>query len=404
MLSARRVVVGVTGSIAAYKAADLVSKLTQLGATVDVAMTPAAARFIAPLTFRALSGRPVALDPFDVHSELAVEHVGLAQRAEVMVVAPASADAIARLAAGMANDMVTLTALATAAPLLIAPAMEEHMHANAATQANLARLRERGVHVVGPAEGRLASGASGTGRMVEVPALLGAVRWLLGRSGDMAGRRVVVTAGGTREPIDPVRYVGNRSSGKMGFALAEAARDRGAQVVLVSTVPPPETAYGIEHVAVERAAEMRDAVVAAVSEADALVMAAAVADFAPAASEQRKIKRGERESLALELARTPDVLAEAKASAGPGCLIAGFAAETHEVLEAARSKMVRKGLDLLVVNDVTAAGSGFGSDTNRVTMLRRDGSEIPLPLLPKYAVAQRIWDEVVALLRERGRP
>ena len=396
MLTDRTIVLAVTGSISAYKAADIASKLTQAGAHVDVVMTEAATRFVTPLTFRSLTGRPVFTDMFDPQSELAEEHVELARRADAVLVAPATATTIARLAHGLADDLVSLTVLATKAPVLVAPAMDSQMYENAATQANVALLRERGMTIVGPAEGRLASGRSGPGRLADTEEILGALRQALGRQGNLAGRKIVVSAGGTREPLDPVRFISNYSSGKMGYALAEAARDRGAEVTLVSTVSTLPCPYGVRIVPVETVAQMREAVLAACQGADALVMAAAVSDYRPVERAPQKVKKGP-ERTSLELERTPDFLLEVT---GPLVKV-GFAAETSDLQANARAKLVEKGLDLIAANDVTAPDAGFAVDTNRVTILDRDGGVQELPLLPKYDVAHRILDRVVELLRSR---
>ena len=396
MLANRVIVLGVTGSIAAYKAADIASKLTQEGALVDVVMTEAATRFVTPLTMRSVTRRPVFVDMFDPASELAEEHVELARRADAVLVAPATATTIARLAHGLADDVVSLTVLATRAPVLVAPAMDYQMYENAATQANLATLRERGMTIVGPAEGRLASGRLGLGRLVDTDVLLGALRCVLGERGDLAGRKIVVSAGGTREPLDPVRFIGNYSSGKMGYALAEAARDRGAEVVLVSAATALPAPYGVTVVPVGRAAEMRDAVAAQCQDADALIMAAAVADYEPASPAEHKIKR-KGEAMVIELRETPDILASVRGD----FVRVGFAAESRDLEENARDKLQRKSLDLIVANDVTAPGSGFGSDTNRVVILDASGGVERLPLLSKRQVADRILDRVVPLLEGR---
>ncbi len=395
MLRDRNIALGVTGSIAAYKAADLASKLTQAGARVDVLMTEAATRFITPLTLRSLTGRPVFLDMFDVGTEMAEEHVEVARRADAVMVAPATADTIARLAQGRANDAVSLTVLATQASVLVAPAMDNQMWEHATTQSNLEALRERGYEIVGPAEGRLASGRMGLGRLVDTEVLVGALKQALGRRGDLAGRRVVVTAGGTQEAIDPVRFVGNHSSGKMGYAVAEAARDRGAEVTLVSAPTALGCPYGVSLVQVRSVREMRDAVASACEGADALIMAAAPADFQPLEAVEHKIRKAGKKGLTLELGPAPDILSEVR-----GELVrVGFKAESRELVEAARDLQRRKKLDLVVANDVTAAGSGFAADTNQVTLIDASGAAEELPLLPKYDVAQRILDRVVALLR-----
>jgi len=390
----RSIVLGVTGGIAAYKAAALCSGLVKAGAVVDVIMTDAAREFVTPLTFQALTHRPVVVEMFSLLAETEIGHVSLAQRADLVVIAPATANTIAKLAAGMADNMLTTTALATEAPILLAPAMESHMWANPLTQDNMARLRQlRDVALVGPGEGRLASGASGVGRMAEPEEILEAARWVLGRDGPLAGKQVVVTAGGTREPLDPIRFLGNRSSGQMGYALARAARDRGARVTLISTVGQPAP-YGTEMVAVETAGQMCDAVLKALPQANALLMAAAVADYRPAAVAGQKIKKGDKD-LTLELARTPDILAAVADIRSSDQLIVGFAAETENLLENARSKLQRKRLDLIVANDARQA---MGAATNQVTLVAADGSAEELPLLPKDEVAGRILDRIAALL------
>ena len=394
-LTDRNIVLGVSGSIAAYKAADLASKLTQAGVRLDIVLTPAAAQFVTPLTFQGVSGRRAYVEMFDTASGASELHVELARRADALVIAPASATTIARVALGLAEDMVSLTALATRAPIIVCPAMDPQMFEHEATQGHLETLVRRGVQVVGPDVGRLASGHTGPGRMSEVDTIIGALRYVLGKGGDLAGKKMVISAGGTQEPIDPVRYVGNYSSGKMGYALAEAARDRGSDVVLVSGPAALLAPYAVRVLSVRRAAEMRDAVVAECGDADAVVMAAAVADYQPAEAIGQKIKR-RQEGLSLSLVRTPDILAEI--GERPGLVKVGFAAESEELLGNARRKLEEKGLDLIVANDVTAEGSGFGSDTNKVTLLDSEGEE-ELPLMSKYEVASRVLDRVAAFVR-----
>jgi phosphopantothenoylcysteine decarboxylase/phosphopantothenate--cysteine ligase len=402
-LTGRTVVLGISGSIASYKAADVASKLVQAGVTVDACMTPAATKFITALALRSLTGRPVYVDMFDPEAETAEAHVALARRADAVLVAPATATTLARIARGMAEDMVSLTVLAARAPVLLAPAMDNQMWENPATQANVELLRGRGMAFVGPAAGRLASGHSGAGRLETTERILGALRQVLGREGDLAGRHLVITAGGTQEPIDPVRFVSNHSSGKMGFALAEAARDRGARVTLIATpgTAALETPYGVERVAATRTLDLRDAVLAACAGADALIMAAAPADFSPAASAEHKIKKDGSGRLVLELEETPDIL-RAVQEAGLPVVRVAFAAETQRVVEYAREKLLRKGVHLIAANDVTAEGAGFGTDTNLVTLLDAEGGTEQLPLLSKYDVGTRILDRVAALLG-RGR-
>ena len=398
ILKAKSIVLGVTGGIAAYKAAALCSHLVQAGAAVDVILTDAACEFVAPLTFQALTHRPVVTQMFALLAETEIGHVSLAKRADLLIIAPATANTIAKLAAGMADNMLTTTALATRAPILLAPAMESQMWANPLTQANVVRLCQmHDTVLVGPGEGRLASGASGVGRMAEPEEILDAACWTLARHGALAGRHVMVTAGGTMEPLDPVRALSNRSSGKMGYALARAARDRGAQVTLISTTGRPAP-YGARLIEVETAAEMEAAVLAALPEADVLLMAAAVADYRPASVAEQKIKKGEG-GLALELVRTTDILLKVAGLRRPSQVIAGFAAETEKVIENAQDKLRRKRLDLIVANDARQA---MGSEMNQVTLIEADGRSEDLPLLPKDEVAERILDRVVALLGGQG--
>jgi len=393
-LSGKHVVLGVTGSIASYKAADIASKLRQAGATVEVVMTPAATKFIAPLTFQSLTGRAVVVDMF--RAEEAEAHVEVARRADALVIAPATADCLANLAHGQTPDMVTLTALATKAPILVAPAMDNQMWDHPATQENVVTLRNRGVEFVGPMEGRLASGRVGLGRLAETPEVVGALRGLLGqRGGDFAGRQVVVSAGGTQEPLDPVRFVGNRSTGKMGFAIAEAARDRGAFVTLVTGPVALDTPFGVHRVDVATVAEMLVALEQATADSDAIIMAAAPADFRPVSASAQKVKKtAESGSLSIELEKNPDIIA----TLPDGGVRVGFAAETQNLAEYARQKLPAKRLDFIVANDVSAAGSGFGTDTNQVTIFHADGSQEELPLMTKYAVALAILDRVKARL------
>ena len=394
MLANKTIVLGITGGIAAYKAADITSKLTQAGAGVDVVMTESATRFIAPLTLRSLTGRPVVTGMWEPGSEFSIEHVALAEAADVVAIVPATADIIARLAAGIADDMLTCIVLATRAPVIVAPAMNVNMFENPVTQDNLAKLKARGFTIVGPARGRLASGKIGLGRLAETGTIISTIRQVLGRSGDLAGRRIVVTAGGTREPIDPVRYIGNRSSGKMGYAVAEAARDRGATVSLITasaSLPEPD---GMEVVRVGTAAEMKAAVAEATAQTDALVMVAAVADYQPKRVAKEKIKKEKAQSLNLELIRTPDILAEVKGS----FLKVGFAAESEDLVANARRKLEEKQLDIIAANDITDASSGFGADDNKVTLISRDGKVESLPLFTKREVADKILDRVAGLL------
>ncbi len=399
-IEGKSIVLGVTGGIAAYKAADLCSQLVKANATLDVILTDAARHFVAPLTFQALTHRPVVTEMFSLLAETEIGHVSLAKRADLLIIAPATANTIAKLATGLADNMLTTTALATQAPILLAPAMESQMWLNPLTRANISRLRqERDVMVVGPGTGRLASGASGVGRMAEPEEIFDAARWLIGRHGPLAGRRVVITAGGTREAVDPIRFLGNRSSGRMGHALACEARDRGAKVKLISTVDLPALS-GVELVAVETADQMLDAVLQTLDGMDALLMAAAVADYRPARQQSHKIKKG-KTGLQLELVRTPDILAQVATLRHDRQFILGFAAETENLLDNASDKLRRKNLDLIVANDAQQA---MGAPTNQITLIDARGGIEELPLLSKQEVAARILDRVMAFLdREEDR-
>lgn len=397
----QHIVLGVSGSIACYKAVDLASKLTQAGAKVDVIMTAGATKFVTPLAFGAITHRPVVDDLWDRHSELAIEHVGLAKRAAAILVAPATANVIARLSLGFAEDALQTTVLDSRAPLLVAPAMEHDMYGAPTTQEHLGRLRARGATIIEPAAGRLASGLTGRGRLADPETILGTLRQVLGRArGDLAGRRVVVSAGGTQEPIDPVRIITNRSSGKMGYAIAEAARDRGAEVTLITTPTALTPPFGVAVAPVGTVIEMFDAVGAATADADALIMAAAVSDYRVANPAAQKIKKrgAAADGLTIALVPNPDILAET-----PGDFVrVGFAAESEHLLANATQKLHKKRLDLIVANDITGEGSGFGADTNRVILLGRDGTPEELPLLAKREVADRLLDRVAAILAARG--
>ena len=384
---------GVTGSIACYKALDLASKLVQAGALVDAVMSFGATQFVTPLAFRGITHREVVTNIFDPRSELSVEHVALAQRADIVVVAPATVHCIAKLALGLADDPITTTVLASQAPVLVAPAMDANMMDHPATQENLEKLKRRGVTIAGPAHGRLASGLIATGRLLETPELMGYITSTLGKKGDLAGRTIVVTAGGTREPLDPVREITNRSSGKMGYALAEAARDRGASVVLIAAPTGLPDPVLTRVVGVGTAEEMCQAVLLEVGQADVLIMAAAVADYRPVAAAPHKIKKS-AEDLTIALERTTDIL-----SAATGKFIRiGFSAETENLRENAEAKLRSKSLDLIVANNVVEGQGVFGADTNQVTLIDRDLRVEELPLLSKYEVSYRILDRVAALL------
>ncbi|MCX7912535.1 MAG: bifunctional phosphopantothenoylcysteine decarboxylase/phosphopantothenate--cysteine ligase CoaBC [Dehalococcoidales bacterium] len=398
MLKGKTIVLGITGGIAAYKAADLASKLTQAGARVETVMTEAAQKLISPLTLRNLTHRPVVTDMFTMASEYSEEHIALAEAASAVVVAPATANTIAKLAAGIADNMLTCVVLATEAPVIVCPAMNDVMYRNPVTQENLSRLRARGFTIVEPEYGRLASGKLGRGRLPETARIIEAIEQVLVRKEDLKDKRLVITAGGTREPIDPVRHIGNRSSGKMGYAIAEAARARGARVSLISAnVSLPEPA-GVEITRVNTADEMKEAVERAVKDADVLIMAAAVADYRPEKMLPAKIKKEDAETIVLKLVRTPDILGSVRGN----FIRVGFAAESEDVIANAKKKLTAKGLDLIVANDITAPGSGFDADTNRVVIIDRDGNTQELPLMSKREVAEKILDRVKELFPRKG--
>jgi phosphopantothenoylcysteine decarboxylase/phosphopantothenate--cysteine ligase len=390
----RELILGVTGSIAAYKAVYLLRELTRLGASVTVCLSEHAREFVGPLTFRTLSGRPVLTNLFDPQSADAVEHVALAERAHAVIVAPATANLLAKAANGLADDFLTTLLLAARAPVLMVPAMDGGMWDHAAVTANVATLRRRGVAVLEPDTGALASGLNGKGRFPEIDEIVEALRRLLVPARDLAGERLLVTAGPTREPIDPVRYISNRSSGKMGYGLATAALRRGAEVILVSgptvLTPPP----GAVFVPVQTAEEMREAVLHHLERATIVIKAAAVADYRAKQTATAKIK-GKRD-LTLELTPNADILAEV-AARRTSAFIVGFAAETHDVAANAREKLERKGIDLLVANDVSQQGIGFDAEDNEVLLLDRWGGARPLPRMPKSDVADAILSHVLGL-------
>jgi phosphopantothenoylcysteine decarboxylase/phosphopantothenate--cysteine ligase len=404
-LDHKKILLGVTGSIAVYKSADLASKLTQAGAEVDVILTPAALEFITPLTFQSVTGRPAYTDKSLWGVEAHVLHIGLGHPADMMIIAPATANTIARLAHGLADNLLALTALSfgpgsVERPLLLAPAMDGGMLNHPSTQENLELLRQRGATIIGPEIGHLASGLEARSRMSEPATLLGYVRYLLTRQGELHGRRVVVTAGGTQEPIDPVRLITNRSSGKQGYALAQAALDAGAEVTLISAPVSLQAPQGVQLIQVTTAAEMEAAVVEACAQADVLLMAAAVADFRPARSEGQKIKKIAGLP-SIDLEQTDDILAAVfnqRLKSGNPRVMVGFAAESQDLLANAESKLKTKHLDLLVANDISQPGSGFSVDTNQVTLLYPDGQSMPLPILSKIEVAEKIIAEVIKLL------
>jgi phosphopantothenoylcysteine decarboxylase/phosphopantothenate--cysteine ligase len=404
-----KIALGVTGGVAAYKAAELVRRLQQEKLDVQVVMTRAAQEFITPLTFAALTGQKVITDMFSAadaapaNVESAIEHIAVAQRIDLLLVAPATADILGKLAHGIAEDFLTTLYLATKAPVMVAPAMNVNMWDHPATQENLAALRARGVHVVDPDEGYLACGMIGAGRLAATESIAKKVCDVLGLRHDLAGQTVLVTAGPTCEDIDPVRFLTNRSSGKMGYALAEAASRRGARVVLVSGPTDLKIPDGVDWVPVRATEEMRRAVLDRARDANIVIMAAAVADYRPAAAQDKKMKRGDG-GIALEFEPTPDILAElgqAAQNEKSRRVLVGFAAETDRVAENARGKLARKGADMIVANDVTQEGAGFDTDTNIVTMYLRDGREIALPKMSKFDVANRILDQILELQKTR---
>jgi phosphopantothenoylcysteine decarboxylase/phosphopantothenate--cysteine ligase len=395
-----RITLGVTGGVAAYKAAELVRRLQQDAFTIQVVMTRGAREFITPLTFAALTGQKVITDLFaetggEANLESAIEHIAVAQRTDLLLVAPATADILAKLARGIADDFLTTLYLASTAPVVVAPAMNVNMWNHAATQENVETLRARGVKIVDPDEGYLACGMTGAGRLAGQEAILAAVHEALHAVRDLAGQKVLVTAGPTRENVDPVRYLTNRSSGKMGYAIAEAAARRGAHVILVSGPTSLDVPVGIERIDVQSAEEMHRAVLEKIDPCSIAIFAAAVADYRPAQPNGQKIKRNS-EPLTLSLEPTPDILASVARNKGERFLV-GFAAETEHVAENARKKLAAKNADLMVANDVSAEGAGFDHDTNIVTLFARDGRDVALPRMTKTKVAQRILDEVIRL-------
>lgn len=396
-----RITLGVTGGIAAYKSAELVRRLQDEGHSIQVVMTRAAREFITPLTFAALSGQRVITDLFSnapgggESVESAIDHIAVARRTDLLLVAPATADILAKFARGIADDFLTTLYLATTAPVVVAPAMNVNMWQHAATQENIAALRGRGVRIVEPSEGYLACGMIGSGRLAEQEEILKAVRATLLAVQDLAGEIVLVTAGPTCEDMDPVRFLTNRSSGRMGYAVAAAAARRGAKVVLVSGPTALETPQGVERIDVRSAEEMQRTVVTRFPDCTIAVFAAAVADYRPAEKSAQKLKRG-KEALTLRLEPNPDILAQVARGKGER-LVVGFAAETENVAENARKKLTQKNADLIVANDVNEEGAGFNHDTNIVTLFSHDGRDLPLPRMSKSEVAQRILDEALRL-------
>ncbi len=398
ILTTKHILLGVTGSIAAYKSADLASKLTQAGAKVDVILTPAAEKFISPLTFQSVTGRKAFTDADLWGGEAHVLHVGLGQSADLLVIAPCTANTLGKLAHGLADNLVTITAMAMRSSILIAPAMDAGMFEHPATQDNINILRDRGIHFAGPDEGHMASGLSGRGRMVEPAELIGHIRLTLGMSGMLKGKKIVVTAGGTQEPIDPVRMLSNKSSGKQGYAIAQAAVDAGGNVVLITAPTSLSVPVGAQVIQVRTAQEMQEEVIAESIGAEALVMAAAVADFRSKKIAKNKLKKRDGIPL-LELENAPDILlAVAGMKSNKPRVVIGFAAESKDLIENASRKLKSKKLDILVANDISAPDAGFSVDTNRVTLLFPNAKEEVLPLMSKSEVAETIITHLGELL------
>jgi len=401
MLSGKKILVGITGGIAAYKAAEVVSRLRKLRAEVHVAMTKSATEFITPLTLRSLSANPVYLDLFDEPKRWNIEHIALAEHVDAVIVAPATANILAKMAIGLADDFLATVLLATHAPIFVAPAMNQAMYLHTATQDNLTRLREHGIQIIGPATGFQACGTEGVGRMSEAVEIVETlVRFFFGAE-LLKGKKVLVTAGGTQEPLDPVRYLGNRSSGRMGYAIAQAFQESGAETILVSAPTNLVCPLGVTCIAVQTALEMYDAVLERFPEMDIVVKAAAVADYRPAVRADQKIKK-DGTSRTIELVPNPDILAELGRIKTSQILI-GFAAETENLLTNAQDKMLRKNADLLVANDVTKPGAGFGSSTNIVSFLFPDGRRIDFPQMSKLEVARNLVSEIASLLVSKQR-
>ncbi|MBE6099827.1 MAG: bifunctional phosphopantothenoylcysteine decarboxylase/phosphopantothenate--cysteine ligase CoaBC [Anaerovibrio sp.] len=396
MLKDKNVILGVTGGIAAYKSVEIASRLRKAGAAVHVIMTAGAQNFITPLTFREITGNPVTTTMWGEISNYNVEHIALAQLADLVIVAPATANFIAKAAMGMADDMLTTTLLATKAPIFFAPAMNTNMYENTLTQGNIQKLVDLGWHFIPPATGHLACGTEGKGRMPEPAEIVDAVEDTIARSLDMTGHKVLVTAAGTYEPIDPVRYIGNRSSGKMGYAIAEAAQKRGAEVVLVSGPSALQAPAGVKLIKVETAAQMRDAVMDNCQQADIIIKAAAVADYRVQEVSEHKIKKNDQE-LVLVLEKNPDILKELGTKKRADQILVGFAAETQNLLEYAKDKLEKKNLDMIIANDVSRKDAGFNTDTNLVKLLYRNGTVDELPLMSKHQLADELLNRVLRL-------
>ena len=395
-LTGREIVLGVTGGIAAYKSAEIVSRLRHLGASVHVIMTKNAAEFVTPLTFQTLSANQVVTNTFDAPEYWNVEHVALAKLAEVFVIAPATANILAKMANGIADDMLSTTVLATKAPILVAPAMNTGMWMAEATKQNVKTLKERGVRMIGPENGILACGDEGTGRMSEPETIVEEIRRILTQKQDFAGKKVLVTAGATRERLDPVRFITNDSSGKMGFAIAEAARNRGAEVTVIRGSVTAEIPAGVRVIPVESARDLYDAMMKEAPEQDVIIQAAAVSDYRPAEQKKKKIKKASGENLILELTENPDIARAIGEKKKPGQTLVGFAAETDNVQKNAKNKLTKKNLEMIVANDVTKPGAGFNVDTNIAALITADGIE-EQPLQTKRQLAEKILDRILEI-------
>ena len=392
----KSILLGISGSISSYKAVDLASKLVQHGADLDVIMTSSAAQFIAPLTFESIIHKPVIQDVFTSGSEEGIYHISATEQADLVVIAPATANMIAKIANGLCDDPVSLAVLSSKAPVIVCPAMDGHMYRNPATQENIQKLTDRGIVLVGPTTGHLASGSIGQGRLVEPSDILGHIRLLLGQTGDLAGRKIVVSAGGTQEAIDPVRFLGNRSSGKMGYALAEAAIDRGANTVLIAAPNNLTNPIGAKILEVVTAKEMHRAILNEMEDCDILIMPAAVADWRPKETSKNKIKKNDLENWSITLQKNEDILRSIKEA---DLVKVGFAAETENTLSQARQKLNEKNLNLIVANNVTETDIGFGSENNEVILIDREGNVNELGLLSKYEIGQHILNAVAPMLK-----
>ena len=397
-LTNKRIVLGVTGSIACYKALELASKLVQNGALVDTIMTKSSQEFLTPLAFKSITHRDVVTNMYDINSEFAINHVGLAESADIIVIAPATANTISKISNGMSDDSLTTTVLASKCPILIAPAMDGNMFDNPATQNNIATLISRGVFISGPEYGRLASGLIGNGRMTSPKNLVDIITMTLGSKGDLSGKKILISAGGTTEPIDPVRFITNKSSGKMGYSIAAAARDRGANVTLVSASNMLENPIGIQIKRVRTSSEMYDVITKEITEMDAIIMAAAVSDWTPKKYSNSKSKKNGSENWSIDLIKTTDIIANISK---PNLIKIGFAAESDNLIQNGKSKIQSKSLDLIVANDILDKENGFESDTNKVSIIHPNGDVEVIPTMPKYEVGNEILDRMIRLFNKK---